>query len=187
ESLGDAQRPARTAADVEVATAASPRRAVPPEATRQHAPAPSREQAGTPVPQRGVAEAGGERPAGGPDARGRALERYARGRLVVARVVIGVAVSQAVVADARALVEEAAPPTARHRIDAGQREGAIGSGPERIGVDGATEKAGGVDGGDRHLPSSRGASGRGPGGAAPSARTYPPRRRRRPRSARRAG
>src|SRR4029453_16395701 len=85
--------PAGAAADVEVATAASPRRAVPPEATRQHAPAPSRERAGTRVPHRGVAEARGEPPAGGPDARGRALERDARGRLLVARVVIGVAVS----------------------------------------------------------------------------------------------
>src|SRR4029453_9211075 len=93
ERLGAPQRPARAAADVEVATAASPRRAVPPEATRQHAPAPSRERAGTRVPHRGVAEARGEPPAGGPDARGRALERDARGRLLVARVVIGVAVS----------------------------------------------------------------------------------------------
>src|SRR4029453_14007686 len=89
ERLGDAQRPARAAADVEVATAASPRRAVPPEATRQHAPAPSRERAGTRVPHRGVAEARGERPAGGPDARGRALERDARGPLPVGRGVSG--------------------------------------------------------------------------------------------------
>jgi hypothetical protein len=68
----------------------------------------------------------------------------------VTRIVIGIAVGEMVVSDAGSLIEEPAPPAARHRVPTGYREGAVGGRPLGLGVGGATEKARGVDGGQRH-------------------------------------
>ena len=66
------------------------------------------------------------------------------------RVVIGVAGGQVRVLNPRVLIEEAARPTARDRVDAGHCEGAVGRGPDGVGVGVTAQEAGRVDGGERH-------------------------------------
>jgi hypothetical protein len=68
----------------------------------------------------------------------------------VTRIVVGIALGEVRVVHAWLLVEEAAAPTARHRVEAGDGEGAIRCGPQRVGLRGAAEKARGVDGRKPH-------------------------------------
>jgi hypothetical protein len=65
----------------------------------------------------------------------------------VARIVIGIAVGEMRVVHARLLVEKAARPAARHRVETGNGECSISGRPERNGIGGSAEEAGGIDGG----------------------------------------
>jgi len=93
-----------------------------------------------------VAETGGQRPARGAHSPRRALERDPRRRLLVAGVVVRIAVREMRVTHTRALVEETAAAAAGHGVQAGDGEGAVGSGPDGLGFSAAAEEAGRVDG-----------------------------------------
>src|SRR5207245_10502297 len=109
---------AGAAADVEVAPGAAARRAAPAEAPQEPPRPEPREEPGVLVAEPRVAEARRERPAHGADARRPPRERHARRRLLMARVVIGVARGEVRVADARSAVVQTrsarSPPQSAH-------------------------------------------------------------------------
>src|SRR5207253_4765376 len=143
---------ARAAADVEIAPVADPRQAAPAETRKQRSRPEASQEADVAIAKVRVPEPARERPAHRTDPRRGALERHSGRRLLMPRIVVGVARRQVLAANARPLIEEAAVAAPRDSVETRDGERAVGGSPHRFGALASTEHARRVDRRETHRP-----------------------------------